>query len=260
MATLQAARRHPRHCREARGRPHAWGHRGHPPPPPPTPDMWGWGTGWGARGGGAHQGSAPRGRDDMARCHPAGVTAPAAHPQSAAATPGLQACAGTANTPRCCIIYKLEEQRARQQLQSPRGPPCPASRSHRARWHGGTTAPAARRDDRDKAACGAGRATGHPDVTLASPWMLRAAGAARGDVWCVPVSSAVASCQCLLPLQPALTTPARLLPPQPSYCRSNPLLSQPPSCHPTSFLSPRPARCHPSPLLPLCDPTADGAG
>lgn len=192
---------------------------------------------------GTHRGSPPPRRDGTARCHPARVTAPAARPQSAAATPGLQAGAGTANTPRCCIIYKLEEQRARQQLQSPCGPPCPASRSHRAHWHGGTAAPAARRDDRDKAACGAGRATGHPDVTLASPWTLWAAGAARGDVWCVPVSPALAQHPNLPPATPTCSEP-----PQPASCRLS-LPAATPTCSwhdlplvtPSRPLSPQPA-------------------
>lgn len=105
---------------------------------------------------------------------------------------GCRRVRGAANTPRCCIIYKPEEQRAQQQLQSPPGPPCPASRSHRARWHSGTAAPAARRDNGDEAARGAGRATGRPDATLASPRTGRAAGAARGDVRRVPVSPAPA--------------------------------------------------------------------
>lgn len=216
--------------------------------------------------GDTHQGLPPPRRDDMARCRPAGVIAPVAHPQSAAAMPGLQACAGTANTPLCCIIYKLEEQRVRQQLQSPCGPPCPASRSHRAHWHGGTTAPAAGRDDRDKAACGAGRATGHPDVTPASPWMWRAA--ARGDVWCVPVSPALAqhpnlppaasTCSYLPILPPATST--FLLPLQPAAVTTSLLPPNLPLATSTSFLSPQPACCHPSLLLPLRDLTADGAG
>lgn len=181
MATVQAARRHGRHRHEARGDVPARGvtvgtrHRHRPPRACGAGGGEGGGNGVGStRVRGRRRSPSPRRGGGGAWCHPDGVTAPAVRPlKCPPPRRGCRGVRGAANAPCCCIIYKPKEQRARQQLQSPRGPPCPVSRSHRvplARWH-----PAARRDNGDKAAHGAGRATGRPDATLAPPRRWRAA-------------------------------------------------------------------------------------
>lgn len=176
------------------------------PPQPPHPGHAGLGDGVGSQrpgGGGGLSGTlgfassplgwhgsvSPRRGDNTRR-------SPPKRPPPPPPRRGCRRVRGAANTPRRCIIYKPEEQRVRQQLQSPRGPPCPASRSHRARWHAGTAAPAAGRDNGDEAARGAGRATGRPDATPASLWTGRAAAAARGDIQGRPVSPAPARHPC----------------------------------------------------------------
>lgn len=167
-----------------------------------------------------------------------GVTAPAAHPQSAAAPPGLQACAGTANTPRCCIIYKPEEQRARQQLQSPRGPPCPASRSPQP---AGTVAP---QPPQPEGTTGTRLPVGlaEPRGTQMSPW--RPLGC-RGRLVQHVGMSGVSLCPAQWPLASACCHLNPFLPPQPASCHLSlppatptrschnlPPATQPPSCPP----------------------------
>lgn len=137
---MQAARRHRRHRHQAWGHPHTWGHRGHPSPPTAThPGHAGLGNGIASNVERGPQGFtsfplawrglvSPRRGDSTRR-------SPPKHP------PPRRGCGrvrGAANTPRRCIIYKVEEQRARRQLQSPPEPPCPAVTqppNPLARWH-----------------------------------------------------------------------------------------------------------------------------
>lgn len=162
MATMQAARRHRRHRHEAQGRPHAWGHRGHPPLPPPTRGTWGWGTAWGARGC----------RDTGLRALLTRLVCPVSPRQgdsthcSHPKLPGLQAGAGAANMPGAALFINRRSGGLSGSCTALAGHPVPC---HAATEPAGTTAPATTGDNGEEAAHGAGRATGHPDATSVSP-------------------------------------------------------------------------------------------
>lgn len=144
------------------------------------PGRAGLGDSVGSEGVQGRWGSPPPRQAGVAGCHPGRVTAPTARPRS------TRGCGRVLALPTRLGAALFINRRSRGL-----GGSCTALTGHPARRHAatepaGTTAPVTTGDNGEDAAHGAGRARGHPDATPASPRTRRAAGAARGDIRCVP--------------------------------------------------------------------------